>query len=199
MRSRWTGPVPRSPGAAAHYGTNPWPQGVTTADLNGDGKQDLVTSSAINSTISVLLGRFELRAGTMRVSSGATATDSRTVVVDAAVAEATEVRLRNEDAAWGEWTFYVHASIWNLPACDGVKTVEAQYGNSLGATEVPTDSILLDAVAPLTTDDSSGWARTSPATVALSASDVGSGVAKTQYKVDGATNWSEGTIDRCWR
>ena len=181
--------------AKTDFATGLGPQSVAIGDFNGDGKQDLAASGATSRTVSILLGKFEAPSGSVTLSGGAGVTASRSVTVDAGVSEATQMRVRNAGGAWGEWLPYVHAAIWTLPAGDGEKTVETEYRNSVGATGVLSASILLDATAPQTTSDAaSGWVTSSPATVTLEASDgEGSGVAKTQYKLDDAAAWSTGT------
>lgn len=52
-------------GVAAGYPTGTGPQGVVAADLNGDGKTDLVTANSLANTVSVLLGNGD---GTFRVN-----------------------------------------------------------------------------------------------------------------------------------
>ena len=168
---------------------------ICARDFNGDGALDLAMAQNFGSDGWVFLGFYQTAHGTMRLSGGAAATATRAVTVDAGVAEATQMRVRNVGEGWSEWAESLHRAPWTLPAGDGLKTVEAQYRNSLGATEVLSDTILLDTTAPGTTDDVAGrWMTSSPATVTLKPDDgSGSGVAKTQHKVDGAASWSEGT------
>jgi hypothetical protein len=191
-----------SDGAGGFIGTRDqplqsWlPVSICVSDFNGDGKLDLATAEKGTNEGCIYLGLYEAPHGTMRLSGGAAATATRAVTVDAGVAEATQMRVRNVAEGWGwsAWTDSLHQAPWTLPSGDGLKTVEAQYRNALGATEVLSDTILLDTTAPETTDDAGGWMTTSPATVTLTPDDgSGSGVATTQYKVDDAVSWSEGT------
>ena len=169
--------------------------GVLAEDLNDDAKLDLVTADNGAQTVSVLLGEFEAPSGSMTVEAGSAATGTRLVRVGSAVAEATQMRLRDQGGQWSPWVTYAHTAYWSLPGSDGTKVVEAQYRNRVDATAVLSDSIVLDMTAPVTSDDApAGWRTTSPVTVALTPDDgSGSGVARTQYKVDGDASWSTGT------
>jgi hypothetical protein len=61
------------------------------------------------------------------------------------------------------------------------------------ANTTATRTVNIDTTKPSTTDDApAGW-QTSPVTVTLTPSDATSGVASTQYKVDGASSWTSGT------
>jgi hypothetical protein len=83
-----------------------------------------------------------------------------------------------------------------LVSADGDHLLEYRAADNAGnVSEVQTARVKIDGVAPQTgCDAATGWVTNSPATVTLSPSDTGgSGVAKTQYKVDAAASWSEGT------
>jgi hypothetical protein len=185
---------------AGHFALSPtaftsaYPTGMAVGDFNADGKADFAVCMFGDAKVGVMLGRREIPAGSMSLAGGATTTGTRSVTVGAGVTDATQMRVRNAGAGWSDWTPYLHKAPWTLGAGDGIKTVEAQYRNSIGATEVLTDSILLDTTAPETGSDApSGW-RTGAVTVTLSSSDgTGSGVAETQYKLDDAASWSTGT------
>ncbi len=181
-------------GAKTDFATGAAVQTVAVGDFNGDGKLDLVTANDGGSSVSVLLYQLSTPSGTMIIEGGAAATGGALVRIDSAASDATEMRLRNQGAAWNAWQPYAASVYWRLPSGDGTKTVEAQYRNSLGQTLIVSDSILLDTAAPTTTDDApAGW-QTAGLTVHLTPSDgSGSGVAFTQYKLDGATSWSTGT------
>jgi len=105
------------------------------------------------------------------------------------------MRLCDEGGAWTAWQPYEQYTYWTLPAGDGAKTVDVQYRTSLDTAPIASATILLDTNAPSTTDDAAvSWIAVSPATVHLTATDGdGSGVAVTQYKLDGDTGWSSGT------
>ena len=78
---------------------------------------------------------------------------------------------------------------------DGVHTLLYRSIDAAGNIEAEkTATVRIDTTAPVTSDDApAGWRNTS-VTVTLSATDAGgSGIATTEYKVDGAATWSTGT------
>ena len=78
---------------------------------------------------------------------------------------------------------------------EGVHTLVYRSIDAAGNSEAEkTATVRIDTTAPVTSDDApTGWSN-SPVTVTLTASDTGgSGVATTEYKLDGATTWSTGT------
>ena len=77
----------------------------------------------------------------------------------------------------------------------GVHTLTYRSSDSAGNTEAEkTATVRIDTTAPVTTDDAPvGWSNT-PVTVTLTASDSGgSGLAATEYKLDGAPSFTSGT------
>ena len=105
----------------------------------------------------------------------------------------TEYRV-NGAAAWTAGTTVTIAA----PADhsnDGAHTITYRSTDSLGHVEAEkTATVRIDTTAPVTSDDApTGWSN-GPVTVTLSATDGGgSGLATTEYKLDGATAWSTGT------
>jgi hypothetical protein len=78
---------------------------------------------------------------------------------------------------------------------EGTTTVGYRSLDVAGNVEqARTAEVKIDRTAPTTTDDAdSGWLAASPVTVHLTPADEGgSGVATTQYKLDGAAAWSTG-------
>jgi len=130
--------------------------------------------------------------GTISVSGGAAWTKSTTVTLDSAVVNATEMRFSNDNASWSGWQAYSATKAgWTLTAGDGAKTVYGQYKDAGGNVYARSDTIGLDTTKPVTGDDHDDlWHGR--ATVTLSPMDGGSGVAATQYRVDGGA-WQTGT------
>jgi len=132
-------------------------------------------------------GGLSIDAGTVATSStsttlGLTASDASTPI---------DMRLRDSDGAWGDWQPFRDTESWSLPSGDGAKTVEVQYRDALGNTSAAIGgSVLLDTVPPVTTDSSDGLRHRS-FTLQLAADDATSGVAFTEYRVDGG-RWKTG-------
>jgi len=172
------------------------PRSIAGGDLNGDGTQDLATANRLANTASILLRKIELPAGTMIVAGGAAATSATLVRVDSAVPDAALMRFRDQGSIWSAWLPYAAWGYWALPAGDGTKTIEARYRNTLGQSAIISDSILLDTTAPTTAADApAGWQTASPVIVTFTADDgtgsgMSGGLAKTQYKLDGAASWT---------
>ena len=89
----------------------------------------------------------------------------------------------------GAWTTGTQVTI----STDGVHTLAYRSTDVAGGVEADKSAtVRIDATAPVTTDDAPAtWSRTA-VTVHLSATDAGSGVASTQYKLDGG-GWTTGT------
>ncbi len=78
---------------------------------------------------------------------------------------------------------------------DGTHVVLYRSTNGAGFVETPEScTVKIDAAAPVTsvTGADSAW-HNSPVTLTFSGSDAGSGVAKTEYSLDGGVSWTTGT------
>ena len=132
--------------------------------------------------------------GMMKVSSDAAWSTIATVTLDSAIANATQMRFSNDASAWSGWEAYAAAKAgWALAAGDGAKTVYGQYRDAGGNAYSSTDTIGLDQTPPVTTDNADGLPH-QVFTVVFSASDATSGVALTQYRIDGGS-WKTSTGD----
>ncbi len=166
---------------------------VAIGDFNGDDVQDLATADAQANTVSVLLN---MPWGTTTINGGDAATASRLVRIDSTAYGATQMRLRDQGDVSGRLAAFAPYTYWTLPSGDGPKTIQVQYRNGAARCPAQAATILLDTTPPTTADDApAGWqsAAEVPLTVSLTAGDgSGSGVARTQYKVDAAKGWSSG-------
>jgi hypothetical protein len=114
------------------------------------------------------------------------------------------MRFSNDGSSWSAWEAYSVSKAWTLAAGDGGKTVYVQYkdnaGNSSGSY---TDSITLDTQGPtggIIVDNGKGYVNSLSATLALSASDSGSGVAQMRFSNDGSSwsAWEVYTASKAW-
>ena len=145
--------------------------------------------------------------GTVTINSGAAFANSRNVTLsnsaESSGAQVSEMRFRNDGAAWSAWEPYASTKSWALPVGDGNKNVEAEFKDSDGATTQVSDTIAVDTAAPSTslrapristkvtktTRFKIRWAGRDPAPAS------GIAVYDVQYKVGGGAwqNWKTGT------
>ena len=99
-----------------------------------------------------------------------------------------KTQFRVDDAA--DWTDGTDVKV----SGDGVHKVTYRSIDAAGNVEdVRSATVRIDTKAPVTADNpAADWAR-GDVTVHLSATDEGSGVKTTQFKVDDAAEWTEGT------
>jgi hypothetical protein len=90
------------------------------------------------------------------------------------------------------WTPFLTATSFALPAGDGNKTVVGQYRSSAGVGAPRTSvEIILDTVPPSTVVSGvPAGSSSTPVTATLTATDATSGVASTEYRLQGATGWT---------
>lgn len=104
-----------------------------------------------------------------------------------------QMRFSNDGSAWTSWESYAASKPYTLPAGDGLKTVYVQYKDGAGnISSSYNDSILLDTTTPtgsVTINDGAQYTYSTAVSLALSATDTGSGVAFMQFSSDG-TNWT---------
>jgi hypothetical protein len=123
--------------------------------------------------------------GTVLIDNGAPATNSTSATLSISGSRISEFRYSTDGTLDSEpWQPYVSKPPVTLPAGDGVKSVVAQFRNSVGFVSDPTaDSILLDTAPPtgarFTSPSSccAAVATVNPFRVGWTATDTGSGVA----------------------
>ncbi len=183
--------------AKTDFASGAAPYSVAVGDFNGDGRQDVVTADYGASTISILLNVSPLGGnGSMAVNGGAIWTRSLTVSIDSAVSDASQMRVRELNDTWRGWQPYSPTTFFRLSSAQGNHTVQVDYRDSDGNESWLTDTIVVDTIAPTTTDDAlKGW-QIGPVAVHLTATDAGSGMsggsATTRYRIDGGP-WQTGT------
>lgn len=123
--------------------------------------------------------------GVMAVNSGAQVTTSTAVSVDSTVTNAATMRI-DAGTGWSDWVPFSQHVPATLSSGDGTKTVTVQYQSALGQVLTLTDTILLDATAPVTTAIASPSALSSATiSVTLSVAETGTAPATTYAIVDG--------------
>ena len=134
--------------------------------------------------------------GSLQVNGNAAATNnpSVTLTITASTtppATVTEMCFSNDGVTFTDCAAPVAMKTWPLSAGDGTKTVRVRVRNSLNQTQVLTDSIVLDTVAPQVSSFTvnANAAATNMATVSLSwvATDALTGVAAQQASNNGST------------
>ena len=128
--------------------------------------------------------------GSMSLNGGAAYTPSAAVTINSSVAGVSEMRFRYVGDSWSGWQPYAAGAAWTLPAGDGTQTVEAQYRDANANVLPLSDSIVEDMTPPETTDNSDAQTFGSFRLV-LTPSDDTSGVAATEYRIDGGP-WQTG-------
>ncbi len=132
------------------------------------------------------------------INAGSAYTNTVDVTLTLQAAGVSLVRYRNVGGTYIPWEPYVSRRAWVLATGDGVKTVEAMY-RTQGTTHTLSAPIVLDATAPVVTDDYDGL-PSRMVTVTFTAVDALSGVAGTWYRVDSGP-WTAGTMCtlRTWK
>ncbi len=128
--------------------------------------------------------------GTIRINGGASYASGTTVTLNLS-SNGTLMRFCNSGDTWTSWQAFSTTTSWTLTSGEGLKTVSAQFKTSTGRAITVSASITLDLTAPATTDNTDGQTHQT-FTVVLTPSDTLSGVATTQYRIDGGP-WQTGT------
>lgn len=127
--------------------------------------------------------------GTIRINGGASYACGTTVTLNL-YSNGTLMRFCNSGDTWTSWQAFSTTTSWTLTSGEGLQTVSAQFKTATGKAITVSASITLDLTAPATTDNSDGQTHQT-FTVVLTPSDTLSGVASTQYRIDGGP-WQSG-------
>lgn len=134
--------------------------------------------------------------GSMVVNGGATYATARQATLDSSVTDSEtgvwQMRVDRGTGTFGDWIDYAPTYAIYLNGAQGTNTVRVEYRDYASNVLQLTDTIVLDLSAPATTSDSAAT-YSGTATIHLTASDAGSGVAHTYYILDAGPQM-EGTM-----
>jgi len=103
-----------------------------------------------------------------------------------------EMRFRDAGENWSPWEAYAGTKSWTLPSGDGGKSVCVQFKDNVGhVSNECCDAIILDETVPtcgISINNDSTYTADTLVDLALSSSDVGSGVAEMRAREAGG-NW----------
>ena len=121
-------------------------------------------------------------------------TAAQIVTVTASGGDGTGRTIHYSQDGGATWSTSTAASVDVSVSADGAHSFKYYCSDSL-ATEVTHSPgyVNIDTVRPVTGDDHLSVALADPATITLTPSDTTSGVARTEYKVDGAGAYTVGT------
>jgi PKD domain len=115
-----------------------------------------------------------------------------------------QVRYSNDGATWTSWEPPAATRGWSLSAGDGTKTVYFQVKDSAGLVSSPySDSILMDTYPPqgsIQINNGATYTNVTGVSLALLATDAGSGVWGMRFSNDGATytTWETYATAKTW-
>ena len=175
-------------------------EGLAVADLNGDGRLDLLTADSTANDVSVFLGDTTAPTGVILINGGAEYTNTTSVLIDCTgVAGAAEMRFCNQGGDWSSWGLWQATKSWTLTAGDGTKTVEAEFRDAGHNTLAVSDSIELDTAPPSGTMVINGDAVTTASRNVTLNSSV-TGATEMQFRDAGGTwsGWETYAAARPW-
>ena len=147
--------------------------------------------------------------GTIIINGGAAYTNTTAVTLELLASDTgvgvADMRFSNNGADWSSWEAYAASTAWTLEPGDGLKTVHVQYrdhANNVSTTPI-TDSITLDTIPPTGTiliNGGAAYTNATAVTLALSASDTGSGVADMRFSNNDAdwSGWEPYAASKAW-
>ena len=135
--------------------------------------------------------------GALTADNGALYTTSATVTLALSASDVgsglAQMAFSNDGTTWSSNEVYATSKTWTLTSGDGSKTVRARFADVVGnVSNAVTAVITLDTTAPtgtVTVNSGASYVAGTSATLTLSASDAGSGVAQMAFSNDGTT-WS---------
>jgi hypothetical protein len=184
--------------AAINYTVSGGSNFVTLSDLNADGRLDYVVANHGQGTVTVMLGQppdLTPPTGSITINQGASATSSSIVTLNLAAQDVgcgvATMAFSNDGITFTSFGPYASTKIWTLPTEDGSKTVFAKFKDRADNVSEPVSAaIVLDQTAPagsVTINDGAAYTTSRNVTLALDASDSGTGV-KQMYLSDGVTS-----------
>ena len=108
------------------------------------------------------------------------------------------------NGSWHDWETYASSKGVTLTGGDGAQLVSVQYRDAAGNTSSTySDTIILDTTPPsgsISIDSGATYASSTPVTLALSATDSGSGVVEMRFSNDGSSwsSWESYTASKSW-
>jgi len=130
--------------------------------------------------------------GTLTINGGAPFTNSTTLLLTVPATDdvgVVEVRIGRDGSDWSVYP-YTSEIDWSLDApgavADGAHTVDVAWFDAAGNSSTGTGTITVDRQAPRLSQIRAGQGS-SPLSVAVSASDVGSGLTSVRFSSDGAS------------
>jgi subtilisin family serine protease len=110
-----------------------------------------------------------------------------------ALTEVSRMRFSNDAATWSDWEDYTTIRTWTLSGGEGTQTVYAQFEDGVGNVSSQVfDQIFVDTLPPTGSVALSGgtlFTSSSAVTLALTATDGGSGVADMRLRNAGEVSW----------
>jgi hypothetical protein len=179
---------------------------VDGADLNGDGREDLIVGAIYHGTNGKNAGRVYVFASPapsagISIDGGAAVTAyssvTLSVIWSAGEAAVKEMRLRNAGDSWGGWVEPDASVEWTLRSGEGLKKVEAQVRDEAGLTSrVMSDTIILDQSPPTGTirlENGAAWTNRERIDVHLDFEDRYTEVAEVRLRNEGGawTPWQK--------
>jgi hypothetical protein len=138
--------------------------------------------------------------GTMVVNDGSAATSMTAATITSTMSDAVSgiasMSIDPGTGTYGGWVAYDPNPTISLPSGDGDKTVRVRYRDVAGNVTTRSAVITLDTVAPVTTSNvTPDGTYNGDQSFTLSPSDSGSGVARTEWRMDSTDGtWTAGTF-----